>query len=141
MKHAGISYFLAPMKVPGVEVQPLVKLTGEGGFNQVIWSNARIPGDALIGREGQGWEIAMATLQFERGAAEGSAGGSWVGSEQIESLIRLARGLAPTDGRCSTTRSCATGSRSSGSRRRRCARTGRASACPGSSRIDPRRCR
>ena len=98
VKHAGISYFLAPMKVPGVEVQPLVKLTGEGGFNQVIWSNAAIPGDALIGREGQGWEIAMATLQFERGAAEGSAGGSWVGSEQIESLIRLARGLA-VDGR------------------------------------------
>ena len=98
VKHAGISYFLAPMKVPGVEVQPLVKMTGEGGFNQVIWSNARIPGDALIGREGQGWEIAMATLQFERGAAEGSAGGSWVGSEQVESLIRLARGLA-RDGR------------------------------------------
>lgn len=93
-KHAGISYFLAPMKVPGVGVQPLVKMTGEGGFNQVIWSDAWIPGDALIGRLGQGWEIAMATLQFERGAAEGSAGGSWVGSEQVESLIRLARGLA-----------------------------------------------
>ena len=100
VKHAGISYFLAPMKVPGVEVQPLVKLTGEGGFNQVIWSAARIPVEALIGREGQGWEIAMATLQFERGAAEGSAGGQFVGGpgEQVASLARLAQSLE-RDGR------------------------------------------
>jgi len=92
-KHAGISYFLAPMKVPGVEVQPLVKLTGEGGFNQVIWAGARIPADSLLGREGQGWEIAMATLQFERGAAEGSAGGQGGGAEQVAALVRLARTL------------------------------------------------
>ena len=92
-KHAGISYFLAPMKVPGVEVQPLVKMTGEGGFNQVIWSGARIPGDSLLGREGQGWEIAMATLSFERGASEGSAGGQGGGAEQVAALVRLARGL------------------------------------------------
>jgi alkylation response protein AidB-like acyl-CoA dehydrogenase len=92
-KHAGISYFLAPMKRPGVEVQPLVKMTGEGGFNQVIWNRVRIPGDSLLGREGQGWEIAMATLQFERGAAEGSAGGQGSGSEQVAALVRLARGL------------------------------------------------
>jgi alkylation response protein AidB-like acyl-CoA dehydrogenase len=98
VKHAGISYFLAPMKVPGVEVQPLVKMTGEGGFNQVIFTNARIPADALLGREGQGWEIATATLQFERGAAEGSAGGGGSGADQIASLVRLARGLE-RDGR------------------------------------------
>ena len=92
-KHAGISYFLAPMKLPGVEVQPLVKMTGEGGFNQVIWSGARIPGDSLLGREGQGWEIAMATLSFERGASEGSAGGQGGGAEQVAALVRLLRGL------------------------------------------------
>ncbi len=99
VKHAGISYFLAPMKVPGVEVLPLVKMTGEGGFNQVIWSQARIPSDSLIGREGQGWEIAMATLQFERGAAEGSAGGQGGGGgEQVAGLARLAQSLE-RDGR------------------------------------------
>ncbi|HTO52138.1 MAG TPA: acyl-CoA dehydrogenase family protein [Myxococcota bacterium] len=97
-KHAGISYFLAPMKVPGVEVQPLLKLTGEGGFNQVIFDEAEIPADSLLGREGQGWEIAMATLQFERGAAEGSAGGQGGGAEQVASLARLARSLE-RDGR------------------------------------------
>ncbi len=91
MRHAGISYFLAPMKVPGVEVLPLVKMTGEGDFNQVIWSDARIPADALLGRAGQGWEIATATLQFERGAAEGSAGGSGGGGEQVGRVAALAR--------------------------------------------------
>jgi len=93
VKHAGISYFLAPMKIAGVEVVPLVKMTGEGGFNQVIWSSARIPSDALLGREGQGWEIATATLQFERGAAEGSAGGSAGTGEQVARVAELARTL------------------------------------------------
>src|ERR1041385_7250803 len=71
-KYAGLSYFLAPMDAPGITVQPLVKLTGEGGFNQVIFDRAPMPPDALIGAEGQGWEIAMTTLLFERGAGEGS---------------------------------------------------------------------
>ena len=93
VKHAGISYFLAPVKIRGVEVQPLLKMTGEGGFNQVIWDGAQIPADALLGREGQGWEIATATLQFERGAAEGSAGGSGGGSDQVTRVGALARRL------------------------------------------------
>ena len=93
VKHAGITYFLAPMKIPGVVVQPLVKMTGEGGFNQVIWGGASIPADALLGREGQGWEIATATLQFERGAAEGSAGGSGGAGEQVARVAELARSL------------------------------------------------
>jgi alkylation response protein AidB-like acyl-CoA dehydrogenase len=95
-KHAGISYFLAPMRIPGVEVRPLVKFTGEGGFNQVIFTGARIPADALLGREGQGWELATATLSFERGASEGSAGSSGMGGAGIAELIALLRG-APRD--------------------------------------------
>lgn len=71
-KYAGLSYFLAPMDAPGVTVQPLVKMTGEGGFNQVLFDSVPMPKDALIGAEGQGWEIAMTTLLFERGAGEGS---------------------------------------------------------------------
>ncbi len=93
VKHAGISYFLAPMKIPGVEVLPLVKMTGEGGFNQVIFSAARFPADALLGREGQGWELATATLAFERGAAEGSAGGSGGAGEQGARVAALARSV------------------------------------------------
>jgi alkylation response protein AidB-like acyl-CoA dehydrogenase len=93
-KHAGISYFLAPMKIPGVEVQPLVKLTGEGGFNQVIFSGARFPYDALLGREGEGWRLAVETLSFERGAQQGSAGGTTSGGgDSVRRLIAMARAL------------------------------------------------
>jgi alkylation response protein AidB-like acyl-CoA dehydrogenase len=91
VKHAGISYFLSPMRAPGIEVRPLVKFTGEGGFNQVIFTNARIPADALLGREGQGWELATATLSFERGASEGSAGASGGGGVGLADLVASLR--------------------------------------------------
>jgi alkylation response protein AidB-like acyl-CoA dehydrogenase len=94
-KHAGISYFLAPLRIPGVEVRPLVKFTGEGGFNQVIFTDARIPADALLGREGQGWALATATLSFERGASEGSAGASGMGGADLEKLLALLRSAPP----------------------------------------------
>jgi alkylation response protein AidB-like acyl-CoA dehydrogenase len=97
-KHAGISYFLAPIRVPGVTVQPLIKMTGEGGFNQVLFSEVRIPRDVLLGQEGQGWEIAVTTLSFERGASEGSAGSSAGVVDAVGSVIAMARGLA-RDGR------------------------------------------
>jgi len=90
-KYDGLSYFLFPMDAPGVEVRPLVKMTGEGGFNQVIFENAPMPAAALLGREGEGWKIAMTTLTFERGAAEGSGGGNATSSG--ESTARVA-GLA-----------------------------------------------
>jgi alkylation response protein AidB-like acyl-CoA dehydrogenase len=95
-KHAGISYFLAPMGVPGVEVRPLVKMTGEGGFNQVLFHEARIPADTLLGREGEGWKLAVATLSFERGASEGSGGASDMGGGSVDDLLALARRLGPT---------------------------------------------
>jgi alkylation response protein AidB-like acyl-CoA dehydrogenase len=94
-KHAGISYFLSPMRAPGIEVRPLVKFTGEGGFNQVIFTRARIPAGALLGREGQGWELATATLSFERGASEGSAGSSGVGGSGLGEILALLRSAPP----------------------------------------------
>ncbi len=75
-KYAGLSFFLFPMEAEGVEVLPLIKMTGEGGFNQVIFTDAHMPADAMLGKPGQGWEVAMATLTFERGAAEGTGGGN-----------------------------------------------------------------
>jgi alkylation response protein AidB-like acyl-CoA dehydrogenase len=74
-RYAGLSYFLAPMDVPGVDVQPIRKLTGEYGFTQTFFNDARIPGACLMGNEGEGWQIAMKTLTFERGATGGQAGG------------------------------------------------------------------
>src|SRR5690606_6124393 len=54
-KYDGLSYFLLPMDAPGIAVQPLVKMTGEGGFNQVLFDRAPMPADALLGAEGGGW--------------------------------------------------------------------------------------
>jgi alkylation response protein AidB-like acyl-CoA dehydrogenase len=91
-KYEGLSYFLFPMDAPGVTVQPLIKMTGEGGFNQVIFDEAPMPRDALLGKEGEGWKIAMTTLTFERGAAEGSGGGSATASgESVARVAALAR--------------------------------------------------
>ena len=70
-KYSGISYFLFPMDANGITIRPLVKMTREGGFNQVIFDDAKMPQSALLGEEGQGWQIAMTTLMFERGAAQG----------------------------------------------------------------------
>jgi alkylation response protein AidB-like acyl-CoA dehydrogenase len=90
-KHAGISYFLSPMRIPGVEVRPLVKITGEGGFNQVIFDGARIAADTRVGAEGEGWKLALATLNFERGASAGSAGSSDMGGGGLDELLALVR--------------------------------------------------
>ena len=74
-RYGGLSFFLSPMTVPGIEARPIRKLTGEYGFNQTFFNDARIPADCLMGREGEGWKIAMMTLTFERGATGGQAGG------------------------------------------------------------------
>lgn len=92
-RHAGISYFLFPMDAGGVEVVPLVKMTGEGGFNQVIFTDAPMPRDSLLGEEGQGWEIGMATLNFERGASDGGAGNSGAMGPSVPELLKMADGL------------------------------------------------
>ncbi|MEO0879715.1 MAG: acyl-CoA dehydrogenase family protein [Pseudomonadota bacterium] len=74
-KYAGLSFFLAPMQIDGVETTPIRKLTGEYGFTQTFFADARIPASGLMGAEGEGWKIAMRTLEYERGARGGQAGG------------------------------------------------------------------
>jgi len=74
-KYAGLSFFLAPMAVPGIETTPIRKLTGEHGFTQTFFTDARIPASGIMGAEGEGWKIAMRTLEYERGARSGQAGG------------------------------------------------------------------
>ncbi|WOJ96674.1 acyl-CoA dehydrogenase family protein [Congregibacter brevis] len=74
-KYDGLSFFLAPMTVAGVDTRPIRKLTGEYGFTETFFTDARIPADCLMGDEGGGWKIAMKTLQYERGAEAGAAGG------------------------------------------------------------------
>jgi alkylation response protein AidB-like acyl-CoA dehydrogenase len=97
-KYQGLSYFLFPMDVPGVTVEPLIKMTGEGGFNQVMFDGAVGPADCLLGEEGQGWTIAIATLLFERGAAGGAMEGVAAMREGFAHVVELAR-TARRDGR------------------------------------------
>jgi alkylation response protein AidB-like acyl-CoA dehydrogenase len=66
-KHRGISYFIFDMHAPGVEVRPLKQITGNAEFNEVFFTNVKVPVENLIGAEGQGWELAQTTLGFERG--------------------------------------------------------------------------
>ncbi|MDQ6671137.1 MAG: acyl-CoA dehydrogenase family protein [Chloroflexota bacterium] len=68
-KHQGISYFIMDMHAPGVEVRPLKQMTGSSEFAEVFFTNVAIPADNIIGREGQGWELAQTTLGFERGGS------------------------------------------------------------------------
>lgn len=90
-KYAGLSFFLAPMKIRGVETRRLKKLTGEYGFTQCFFTDARIPASGLVGEEGQGWMVAMKTLEYERGAKVNPVGGYFVKEMDVMSIVDLAR--------------------------------------------------
>ena len=78
-KHAGISYLLMPMDSPGIEIQPLRTMTGnlgENSFNQVFFSDVRVPQDNIVGRRGEGWKIANTTLKHERNSLNANAEGT-----------------------------------------------------------------
>ncbi len=66
-KHEGISYLLFRMDTPGIEVRPLVTMTGEASFNEVFFTDVRVPCGQIVGRRGEGWSVANATLKHERG--------------------------------------------------------------------------
>jgi alkylation response protein AidB-like acyl-CoA dehydrogenase len=65
-KHRGLTYFLLDMEQDGVEVRPLVQITGEAEFNELFLEEARIPHENIVGGEGNGWPVAITTLMHER---------------------------------------------------------------------------
>jgi alkylation response protein AidB-like acyl-CoA dehydrogenase len=65
-KHRGLTYFLMDMEQDGVDVRPLVQITGEAEFNELFIEEARIPDENIVGGEGNGWPVAITTLMHER---------------------------------------------------------------------------
>ena len=65
-KHRGISYFLADMKSPGIDVRPLIDMAGNHNFNEVYFDDVRVPADQMLGPENRGWYVATTLLDFER---------------------------------------------------------------------------
>mgnify|MGYP000243787968 FL=1 len=92
-KYDGLSFFLSPMHVSGIDTRPIRKLTGEFGFTETFFTDARIPADSIMGEEGQGWKIAMQTLQYERGAEAGAAGGQSMVRITVDDMISQLDGV------------------------------------------------
>jgi alkylation response protein AidB-like acyl-CoA dehydrogenase len=94
-KHRGMTYFIVDMKAPGVEVRPLKQITGDAEFNEVFFTDVRIPDSHRVGEIGQGWAVATETLMNERVALSGagSTGGENVGGGPVDALIGAAKSL------------------------------------------------
>ena len=95
VKHAGMTAFMLPLDHPGVEVRPIKQMSGGSSFNEVFISEAEIPDDLRLGREGDGWKVALTTLDYERDHSSNEAstptGGTW------EQLLDTARMAGATD--------------------------------------------
>ncbi|MEN9506621.1 MAG: hypothetical protein RI958_2547 [Actinomycetota bacterium] len=88
-KHEGISFFLCPMDLPGIEIRPLKQMTGEAEFDEVFFTDVELPAEQLLGPLHGGWGVGMAVLTSERG----HIGTSIIGLERrLESMARLAEG-------------------------------------------------
>ena len=90
-KHAGISWLIMPMNLPGVEIRPLKTLVGEGEFSEVFLEDVRVPVENRVGEENDGWRVTNVTFRFERGTA--FAGAIYAQQEFLADLVQLARRL------------------------------------------------
>jgi alkylation response protein AidB-like acyl-CoA dehydrogenase len=90
-KHKGLTYMLIDMHAPGVDVRPLKQMTGESEFNEVFFENVKVPVDNVVGKVNSGWEIALATLMFERGTLGASLQVAF--KRQLDRLVELSRSI------------------------------------------------
>jgi alkylation response protein AidB-like acyl-CoA dehydrogenase len=89
-KHQGVSYFICPMDLPGIEIRPIIEMTGGHTFNEVFFTDVRIPAENLVGEENRGWELAKVTLGNER-VSLSSGGALWGNGPAAEDLVALVR--------------------------------------------------
>src|SRR6185312_1587227 len=86
-KHRGMTAFVIPMDLPGVEIRPIRQMSGGASFNEVFFSDVRVPDSMRLGGVGDGWRVALTTLEFERDHSDGGGG------------RRVGGGYRPGDGR------------------------------------------
>ena len=84
-KHKGLSYFFLDMKSPGIEIKPIKQISGDANFNEVYFTDVRIPDSQRLGEVGQGWKVAITTLMNERASIGAGGGGT-----RYSSVRRLA---------------------------------------------------
>jgi len=98
-KHKGITCLLVDMTLPGVEVRPLVTITGDKEFNEIFFTDVRVPVDCTLGPVNEGWRVAMTTLAYERGTVAKLHLGT---RAKIQRLIETAKETPLGDGRNAT---------------------------------------
>jgi acyl-CoA dehydrogenase len=85
-KHDGLTYFIVDMKAKGVEVRPIKQINGGSGFNEVFFSDVRVPDSQRLGGIGEGWKVSITTLMNERVSIGAGTSGS-----RIRDIFKLAR--------------------------------------------------
>jgi alkylation response protein AidB-like acyl-CoA dehydrogenase len=89
-RHRGLSCLLVPVRQPGIEIRPIVQITGTAEFNEVFFDDARTPAGNVAGEQGDGWRVALGMLGVERGV---SNFGQLVGFQrEFEAMLAAARG-------------------------------------------------
>ncbi len=89
-KHKGLAYLLVPMSQAGIEIRPIVQITGTSEFSEVFFDGARSAADNILGEPGDGWKVAMGTLAFERGAS--TLGQQQLFRNELAQVIESAQG-------------------------------------------------
>jgi len=95
-KHKGLTLMIVDMKSPGVEVRPLRQMNGDSEFNEVYFTDVRVPVDGVIGEEGRGWEMAVAMLMYERATLTFQR--QLQSRVALHDILRLARDFGTTNG-------------------------------------------
>lgn len=90
-KHKGLSYFLVDMKLPGIEVRPIRNIAGDTEFNEVFFEDVRVPEAMRVGREGDGWKVALTTLGHERYLGEVAMASTFL--KEYNEIVALAKRL------------------------------------------------
>ena len=101
VKHAGLTAFVVDMQAPGVEVRPLYQITGEAEFNEVYFTDVRVPNAEMLGGVGDGWRVSLTTLMNERVSIGGAIPPK--GSGPIRDAVKVWKDL-PADARTAPAR-------------------------------------